>query len=293
MSPMRSLTASCTASIIGPEKTWDTEHLMRCSPTPKPSSRELHLEAKSAAYNRFIESEQGILKIVRALDLYAMHVISKLRGRNPPEDAVEAIMSGDKVSILNISDVTLSNDEKDAIKKDGYFREVGEQIIVAAHSAFEHYLVEKFKEYLRFHMKFCATPPREAAVISIAQSMRSLEGIKNAYKETLGIHLPSFDVKFAFNPNSNFSFDSAWEAIVALDKKRHSVVHLGKESPFEIESLMDSWYPFDFTRVWVTHFNHFFDHQIYEGGWFKTEEAEQYFEKSKKNGVCLVHPFIF
>lgn len=243
------------------------------------------------AFERFVESERGILKIVRALDLYAVHLIAKLREEAPPKDTIEAIMSENKISGLNKSDASLTIEEKNAIKTDGYFKEVGEQIIVATHSAFEHYLIEKFKEFFGFHMRYCARPPREAAIRSVTQSMRSLDGIKNAYKEVLGIHLPSFNIEFTFNPNSNFAFDATWDAIIAMDKKRHSIVHPGCPAPFEIESLMDSWFPFEFTRYWVTQFDAFFDHQIYEGGWFKSEKTQSYFKKAESAKVVLVQPF--
>jgi len=43
------LTSSCTDSIIGQEKRWDTEHPMKCSSTPALNSLELHLVVESAS----------------------------------------------------------------------------------------------------------------------------------------------------------------------------------------------------------------------------------------------------
>jgi len=243
------------------------------------------------AYEAFIESEKGILNIIRALDLYATHVLAKIRGEDCPEDTVTAIMSGHKISALNLSIISLTDDEKRIIRKEGYFVEVGEQIVVATQAAFENYLISKLGEYYRFHLRYCEELVAKASEEKLLSGLNALSRIKIAYKSILGIHLPSFEIEFEFNPESNFCPSSSWGAICLIDKQRHAVVHCNSERPFRIETLMDSWFAFDFIRMWVSQFNAYFDHQIYEGGWFKGGKINGYMEKAEGLGISLLTPF--
>ncbi|TLS66498.1 hypothetical protein FEF65_10035 [Mariprofundus erugo] len=249
------------------------------------------MSSRSEAFDAFVESEKGILNIVRALDLYAVHLIAQIRGQEVPRDTVEAIMSMRKICGLNISNASLTDVELSEIKRNDYFKEVGEQIVISTHSALEHYLQSKFEEYYRYHLKGLPQSVVDESTKQVCR-FRSLDDVKKAFTRVLGIHLPSFEIDFDFNPESNFNPGSSWDAILQLNKKRHDVVHnKHDEESFRIETLIDSWFPFEFTRMWVTRFDHFFDHQLYDGGWFKGDRfTQEYFRKAKSAGVDLIQP---
>ena len=54
------------------------------------------------AIDKFRELEQGILKIIKAADIYALYLIENIKGRRPNDEIIKSIMFDNKVSSLNL-----------------------------------------------------------------------------------------------------------------------------------------------------------------------------------------------
>jgi hypothetical protein len=133
---------------------------------------------------------------------------------------------------------------------------------LATYTAVEIYLIEKFKEYYTY---FLRDIPSGFVKNSIKRfSFRSLEEIKNHFFDVLNIHLPSFEIEYYTNDKSEFQPKDSWTALVLLAKARNEIAHTGQSTNYKIITPMDSWYPFDFVRRWVSLFDANFDLFIYQ-----------------------------
>ena len=233
------------------------------------------------AIDKFSELERGILGIIRAADLYALHTMSKLRNTEPDNQSISFIMNGTKISGFNLVGEAYTKEELLTLKNEGHFTEIGQQIIVASHTALEIYLILKFKEYYRYHF---STSDEALVEESLKQfSFRSLKYFKELYKKFFNIHLPSFDIDYHTSHGCNFQPKNSWEALELIYGARNNIVHKGKSTDYQVSSLMDSWYPFEFTRRWVTLFDTNFDLLIYQ----KTE-TRLYSEHKQRAIKCGV-----
>lgn len=213
------------------------------------------------AIDKFNELDQGVLGIVRAADVYAIHVMSAIKGEAPPLDSIRTILGGNKMSGWNIGG-SYSEEELLALEKKGHFKEIGQQIIVATHTALESYLILKFQEYYKHLFSGCNA---NAIDISLNKfNLRCLKDFKENYVKLFGIHLPSFEFEFIVDARCNFKPQNCWEAIRIIDESRHDIVHKGALVNYKVISPMDSWYPFEFVRKWVLLFDSCFNHFIYE-----------------------------
>jgi hypothetical protein len=95
--------------------------------------------------------EQGILNIIRAADIYAIHILAKLRASEPDKDLIDRILKHNRISGYNISSIYYGKGELDLLQKGGHLKEVGQQVIVATYMALESYLISKFEEYYSFY----------------------------------------------------------------------------------------------------------------------------------------------
>jgi hypothetical protein len=89
--------------------------------------------------------------MIRAADIYAIHILAKLRATEPDKDLIGRILKGNKISGYNVSSIHYGKGELAQLQKGGHLKEVGQQIIVATYTALESYLISKFKEYYAFH----------------------------------------------------------------------------------------------------------------------------------------------
>jgi hypothetical protein len=211
----------------------------------------------------FNSLEKGILNIIKAADVYGLHLLTGIRKETPPIDTIDNIVHGHYISGLNVFYWEYSDVEREMLESNGHFRAIGQQIIMASYTAVELYLVNKFKEYYRFSLK---DKPDMLITNSIRRfSYRSLDEIRKLYFDLLNIHLPSFDIEFHTTEKSIFQPKTSWDAIVLLSCARNEIAHQGKTTSYRITTLMDSWYPFDFCRRWVNLFDFNFDYLIYEG----------------------------
>ena len=214
------------------------------------------------AIDKFSELEHGILGIIRAADLYALHTMAKLRNTEPDSQSINFIMNGEKISGFNLVGNAYTKEELLTLQNEGYFTEIGQQIIVASHTALEIYLILKFKEYYSYSFS-----KSDAALVeeSLNQfSFRSLKDFKELYKKFFNIHLPSFEIDYHSSHGCNFQPKNSWEALKLIYGARNNIVHKGSSINYKVTSLMDSWYPFEFIRRWVTLFDTNFDLLIYK-----------------------------
>jgi len=109
------------------------------------------MEGMKTAFGIFQIQEKGILNIIRAADIYAIHILAKLRETEPDRDLIGRILKGNKISGYNKRSIHYGKGELTQLQKGGHLKEVGQQIIVATYTAYESYLISKFKEYYSFH----------------------------------------------------------------------------------------------------------------------------------------------
>ena len=74
-----------------------------------------------------------------------------------------------------------TKEELSTLKNEGYFTEIGQQIIVASHTALEIYLILKFKEYYRY--SFSSSDPVLVEESLNQFSFRSLKDFNELYKK--------------------------------------------------------------------------------------------------------------
>lgn len=205
---------------------------------------------------------KGILNIIRAADIYAIHVLAKLHAAEPDNDLIDRILKGNKISGYNKSSIHYNNGDLVQLQKGGHLKEVGQQIIVATYTALESYLISKFKEYYAFHTSAVNSQIVQESLKRI--KFRGLEDINKHYNDILNIHLPSFNIDFFSDKECTFQHNDSWNTIHILSQARNDIVHTGTAKTYVVTTLMDSWYPFDFCRRWVSLFNANFDCLIYK-----------------------------
>lgn len=201
----------------------------------------------------FSIQEKGILNIIRAADIYAIHILAKIRAVNPNMGLITRIIRGNKISGYNLNSIHYSKDDLAQLQESGHLKEIGQQIIVATHTALESYLISKFKEYYSF-----LTIGVEPRIINESLKrirFRDLKEIKGHFQDIIDIHLPSFDIEYFSDAKCSFHPKDSWEAINIINSARNEIVHQGTSNSYIVNTLMDSWYPFDFTRRWVTSFD--------------------------------------
>ncbi len=211
----------------------------------------------------FASLEIGILNLVKAADLFTIHLISIHRQTELPQELVRNILNGPNVSGFTIWGGTYRPDEIAMLEQSGHVRQIGEQIVLATYTALEIYLIQKFKEYYAHILQDKTSDFAQNMLKRF--SFRSLEEIRTHYSEILDIHLPSFDIEYFSDELSQFQQKDSWSAINLLSKARNEIAHSGTSSSYRIISPMDSWYPFDFVRRWVYQFNANFDSHFYNG----------------------------
>jgi hypothetical protein len=211
----------------------------------------------------FTELEKGILHSIKAADLYTIHLIAIQRNEQPNQQLIQDIVMNEKISGLTIFSMSYKKEEKEILKEKGYLINIGNQIILATYTALEFYLVNKFKEYFQYRLKGVNSINGEKTLEKL--SFRSLDNIKDLYKDILGIYLPQFEMRdILVDGQSSFKPESAWEGITTIEKARHEIAHKGKAKTYKINILPDVWDPFNFVRRWVTLFDANFDTLIYE-----------------------------
>jgi hypothetical protein len=235
------------------------------------------------AIEKFHELEQGVLGVVRAADIYALHVMAKIRGQDVDMAAVNSILSGHKVSGLNLVGSAYAKSELKTLEEAGHFTEIGQQIIVAAHTALESYLILKFREYYRY---LSASVNQDIVEETLSRiNFRCLDDFKKAYKDFFKIHLPSFDIDYHSSNGCNFMPKNSWEALRLIYEVRNDIVHKGLSVDYKVTSLMDSWYPFEFIRRWVSGFNANFDSYVYDNR--ETKLYREHKHRAISNGVSI------
>ncbi|MBT6045700.1 MAG: hypothetical protein HOG49_02655 [Candidatus Scalindua sp.] len=235
------------------------------------------------AIDKFHELDKGVMGVVRAADVYALHVIAKIRNQKIDMDVINSILSENKISGLNLVSYAYTKNELKQLEEKGHFTEIGQQIIVATHTALESYLILKFREYYR-HLTLGNNEGIVEETLS-RLNFRCLNDFKDAYKKFFKIHIPSFDVSYPSSDGCNFEPENSWEALILIYKARNDIVHKGVSLDYKVSTLMDSWYPFDFVRRWVSGFDANFDSHIYQNR--ETRLYREYKERAISNGISI------
>ncbi len=235
------------------------------------------------AIDKFHELDRGVLGVVRAADVYALHVMAKIRNQDIDMDVIDSILSGNKISGLNLVGSAYTKNELKQLEEEGHFIEIGQQIIVAAHTALESYLILKFREYYR-HLTLGSNEEIVEETLS-RLNFRCLNDFKDAYKKFFKIHIPSFDVGYHSSDRCNFEPENSWEALILIYNVRNDIVHKGVSIDYKVSSLMDSWYPFEFVRNWVSGFDANFDSYIYHNT--ETKLYREHKERAISDGISI------
>lgn len=213
------------------------------------------------AIERFGELEEGILHVIKAADVYLICVISEMRGESVNAELIQEIIAGKKVSTFVLFSGACSMKERQELYQKGHIRGIGSQVVLATYTALEVYLREKFEEYLRHKLQGI-----NADAVLKRCSFRSLDNIKNLFREFLGIHLPLFELSYiTVDEGSSFKPGKTWDGIKSIEEARHDMAHLGTVKRKNINLVSDMWDRFDFARRWVASFDANFDSLVYEG----------------------------
>lgn len=230
------------------------------------------------AIDTFHKLEEGILGIIKAADIYTVHVIAKYRHEEPDKDLLDRLLMSNEISGYALHSWSYKDEEIKALAENGVLKGIGQQIVLAAYTALEFYLIEKFKEYYRYSLKAKNTTLVEESIEKFY--FPGLEDIKRYYWELLSIHLPSFDIEYFSADKSSFHPTDSWDAIRTLSKARNQIAHSGESEVYKVITLLDAWYPFVFVRGWVDLFDTNFDSLIYKG--YETNPIKEYNKRLAK-----------
>lgn len=222
-----------------------------------------HYKQKESIIN-FCRLEKGILQIIQSADIYTICLVAYYSNTVINQDLIKTIISKRMSSGFVVSDDIYDKDTLLLLEKEGNLKDIGNQIVLSTYTAFEIYLIEKFREYYKFLLNDKDHNFVENTVKRF--SLRSLEEIKKLYKDILQIHIHSFNIPCrTWQSNSTFESENSWELINLLSKVRNDIAHKGESDSYKIITLLDSWSPFDFIRNWVQSFDVNFDFVIYGG----------------------------
>jgi hypothetical protein len=215
------------------------------------------------ALEAFNIQEKGILNIIRAADIYAICLLAKISASELNKEQIDEILKGNKITGYNLLSNHYTEYELNYLKDNGHFREIGQQIIFQTYTMLELYLISKFKEYYLFLTR---VEPNKIMHETLKRfSFRNLSDIKRNYDDIIDIHLPSFDVDYIFSDkNCLFQPKDSWGAINIISKARNEIAHQGYSISYPVSTLMDSWYPFEFTRRYIDLFDANFNIFIYK-----------------------------
>ena len=209
------------------------------------------------------------------MDVYFICLMSALRGEEIPRDNIYKIINRPVISGFNLFEQLYKEDDYEYLKKNEKVRYAGQQIILSTYTAIETYFVGKFSEYFRFKLINSDTSITERLLKNI--SPRSLKDIKKNYSEYLNIQLPCFDVDYFSQTKCNFHPEDSWTGLLLIANARNDVAHKGSTEMYMTTTPMDCWYPFEFVRNYVRHFEANFDDYFYAGR--KTRLIKLYEEK--------------
>ena len=229
----------------------------------------------------FERHDAGILNLVRAADIYATHLVARLRKVPVDPQIVEAVMEHRKISGLVFLAMSYSTTEREMLAQEGHLREIGQQIVVASYTAFEAYLVNKFGEYFRFRQSGADTRTTEASLVHFRRAVaRSLDQARSVYRDVLDIDIRWFEIDTIYTTKDcAFAPDGTWDGLQLLSKTRNDIVH-ANDVTYRIGTLTDAWYPFEFIRNYVHLFDANFDGWIYEGRAFRL--IDRYSERRRR-----------
>jgi hypothetical protein len=234
--------------------------LFRDSPDPDSATANI---CQMSAIDVFRQLDSGVLDLIRAADLYTILLLAHHNKTSPDPQMIENILGAKHVSGYAIAGEYYSPSELAMLETTGGLRRVGEQVILATYTAIEVYLEDKFREYAAYLAR--SINPAMLDALTSKVRFRSLDDFKTSYFQVLGIHLPSFDCTYFVDIVSHFQPRQSWDALTLLSEARNQIAHTGKSSSYQIKTLLDAWYPFEFARMWVNMFDVNFDLLLYQG----------------------------
>lgn len=216
-----------------------------------------------SAIAAFRKQEENIQHLLRAADVYTQHELAAMRKKPVDHQLISSIVESGGISTLAYScRMFLTQDEYDGLRQSGRTKKICEEIVLAVYTAVEHYLINKFTEYLRHSLS--GQSARMMAAIEKSISFRSLKQIRNNYLSFLAIDLRSFEPGQGGFEESWFRPDTGWRGLEMLSEARNEIAHEGTSKSYPIFYLVDAYSPLDFAARWIELFDCNFDALIYE-----------------------------
>lgn len=203
----------------------------------------------------FLSHYDGLRNLLRAADIYTLHILAEMRNEAVNIDLVKKIISNKGNStLIHTWEQYLSKDEYMKFKENGHIQELIQQIILSSYVAVEAYLRNTFKDILSAKLN---NPALEEAILKRC-SFQSLDKIKVHYKEILNIQLSTFDPNIGVLEEAWLRGNNCWEVIKNLSHVRNQIAHEGKYTEEDIFYLVDATSVIEFIYGWV----HSFEFQI-------------------------------
>lgn len=234
-----------------------------------------------SAIEAFEKQEENISHLLRAADVYTQHVIASMRNKPVDNDLILKIINDGGLSTLNYSwRFFLTEQKYEKLREEGQTKKICQEIVLSVYTAIEQYLICKFKEYLLHTLT--SQPERVYLAVEKRISYRSLNQIKDNYRDYLDIHLPSFEPEQGGFEESWFQPRTSWEGLTILSEARNEIAHEGMSSKYDIFYLIDAYAPLHFATRWVALFNLNFDSSIYKSMKYRfVQEHDERYKKTK------------
>lgn len=171
------------------------------------------------AIDTFCKLEKGVLKLLKAADIYAMHMVSHYQKTEIDKKLIYNIIFENKMSGLNLFGWEYQDNILNDLKVSEHLTQICQQIVLATYTILEVYLIEKFKEYYAYRMNGMDESFIQGNLKRYL--FRSLKEVGKHYYEILGIHIPSFELERYFSDNSShFKPANSWEALLLGSAKK-------------------------------------------------------------------------
>ncbi len=211
-----------------------------------------------SAIGTFKTQESNIRYLLQAADVYTQHLISGMRQQPADQIAISKIIGENCMSVMNFTRrLVITDSEHEQLRSNGQTKKICEEIVMSVYTAVEQYLINKFKEHLHQLLSSQSSAMREA--IDKRVSFRSLDQIKENYREFFGVNVVSIAPNFICIEDCWFQPNSAWEGVVLLSKARNEIAHDGTSKSFNIFYLLDAFAPLNFASSWIHQFDFHFE----------------------------------
>ena len=113
---------------------------------------------KTQAKKVFDDLEKGIMNIVKATDIFTIHLLANARKEDPSREVIQTVLTSPAISSFSLLGQSYNREEIRMFEDKEHVRRIGEQIILATYTAVEIYLIEKFREYYTYFLRVSRPP---------------------------------------------------------------------------------------------------------------------------------------